>query len=78
MREAWCSVPAKRGAHLVNKGNTAVHRYRLRARAMSVALKAAWKGVGEETVICVGQETTFKGIIHVDTLFHDPEIDESM
>lgn len=45
MREAWCSVPAKRGAHLVNRGSTAVQRYRLRAKAMSVALRAAWKGI---------------------------------
>lgn len=43
MREAWCSVPAKRGAHLVNRGKTAVQRYRFRAKAISVALKAAYK-----------------------------------
>lgn len=43
IREAWCSVPAKRGAHLVNKGNTAVQRYRFRAKAMSVALRAAYE-----------------------------------
>lgn len=38
--EANGSVPANRGAHLVKRGNTAVHRYLLRARAMSVALRA--------------------------------------
>lgn len=43
MREAWCSVPANRGAHLVKRGKTAVQRYRFRAKAMSVALKAAYK-----------------------------------
>lgn len=43
MREAWCSVPANRGAHLVKRGKTAVQRYRFRAKAMSVALKAACK-----------------------------------
>lgn len=43
MREAWCSVPAKRGAHLVNRGKTAVQRYRFRAKAISVALKAAYE-----------------------------------
>lgn len=40
MREANGSVPAKRGAHLVRRGRTAVHRYLFRARAMSVALRA--------------------------------------
>ena len=47
MREAWCSVPAKSGAHLLSRGSTAVQRYRLRAKAMSVALRAAWKAIGE-------------------------------
>lgn len=43
MRDANGSVPANKGAHFVSKGRTAVHRYRFRARAMSVALKAAWE-----------------------------------
>ena len=34
------SVPANSGAHLVSRGNTAVHRYLLRASAISVALRA--------------------------------------
>jgi len=42
IREANGSVPANRGAHLVRRGSTAVHRYLLRARAMSVALRATW------------------------------------
>lgn len=41
MSEAKGSVPANSGAHLVRRGNTAVHKYLLRARAMSVALRAA-------------------------------------
>jgi len=48
MREAWCSVPAKRGAHLVNRGKTAVQRYRFRAKAISVALRAAYELNGTE------------------------------
>lgn len=48
MREAWCSVPAKRGAHRVNRGKTAVQRYRFRAKAISVALKAAYELNGTE------------------------------
>lgn len=38
--EAKGSVPANSGAHLVSRGNAAVHRYLLRASAMSVALRA--------------------------------------
>lgn len=48
MREAWCSVPAKRGAHRVKRGKTAVQRYRFRAKAISVALKAAYELNGTE------------------------------
>lgn len=48
MREAWCSVPAKRGAHRVSRGKTAVQRYRFRAKAISVALKAAYELNGTE------------------------------
>lgn len=49
--EAKGSVPANSGAHLVSRGNTAVHKYRLRARAMSVALRAAWRKTDGEYVI---------------------------
>jgi hypothetical protein len=64
MREAWCSVPAKSGAHLVNKGKTAVQRYRLRAKAMSVALRAACKGIRGYTAVCVGRRQLSKDSTH--------------
>ena len=38
-REAWCSVPEKRGAHLLSNGNTAEQIYLFNARAASVVLR---------------------------------------
>lgn len=39
IREVQCSVPEKRGAHLVRSGSTAEHRYLLSASADSVVLR---------------------------------------
>lgn len=39
IREVQCSVPAKRGAHLVRSGSTAEHIYLFSASAASVVLR---------------------------------------
>lgn len=39
IREVQCSVPEKRGAHLVRSGSTAEHMYLLSASADSVVLR---------------------------------------
>lgn len=42
IREVQCSVPEKRGAHLVRSGSTAEHMYLLSASADSVVLRDTW------------------------------------
>ena len=55
IKEVQCSVPAKRGAHLVRSGSTAEHMYLFSASAASVVLRETYEKGIEMLVSLLGR-----------------------